>query len=128
MKKNWSILLGASLVTGIVGSIFLKNNSRKKPKELSEQTLYQSYKGNWWFVNRQKSTQHTLKIRENLSILIDDKQIDYVLLELTKERLVIQDEFGYHLIINSEHEKPITLYDEADDISYLLDVIVSFDS
>ncbi|MHC5226745.1 DUF4828 domain-containing protein [Enterococcus sp. LJL99] len=123
MKKNWSFLLGASLITGVVGSVFLKNKAKKHPTERSEQNLYQSYKGNWWFVNRQKATQHTLKIEENLSILIDGKKLRYALIELTKDRLVVQDEFGYHLIIQSEQAKPIALYDEADDATYPLEAI-----
>ena len=123
MKKNWSFLLGASLITGVVGSVFLKNKAKKQPTERSEPTLYKSYKGNWWFVNRQKATQHTLKIEEDLSILIDGKKLQYALIELTKDRLVVQDEFGYHLIVQSKQEKPITLYDEADDATYPLEPI-----
>lgn len=123
MKKNWSFLLGASLITGVIGSVFLKKKVKKQATELPEQTLYQSYNGNWWFVNRQKATQHTLKIEENLSISIDGKKLCYALIELTNDRLVIQDEFGYHLIVQSEHKKPIALYDEADDITYPLESI-----
>lgn len=123
MKKNWSFLLGASLITGVVGSVFLKNKAKKQASDRSELNLYESYKGNWWFVNRQKATQHTLKIEENLSILIDGKKLRYSLIELTKDRLVVQDEFGYHLIIQLEQAKPIALYDEADDATYPLEMI-----
>ncbi|MGX7244060.1 DUF4828 domain-containing protein [Enterococcus quebecensis] len=120
MKKHWSLFLGASLITGIAGSLFLK----KKQEKQVESTIPDSYKnyiGSWWFVNKQKATQHTLKVEDSLQILIDDRKLSYMLVELTNTRLVAQDEYGYHLIIQCIDRKPTSLYDEADDVTYLLE-------
>ncbi|MDA9472848.1 DUF4828 domain-containing protein [Enterococcus sp. 5H] len=121
MKKHWSLFLGASLITGIAGSLFLKKQQEKQQLEPDIPSLYKSYFGSWWFVNKQKATQHTLNIDEHLQILIDGRELSYKLVELTTKRLVIQDEYGYHLIIQCINKKPASLYDEADDATYVLE-------
>lgn len=128
MKKHWSLFLGASLITGIAGSLFLKKQKGKQSLEPDVASLYKSYLGSWWFVNKQKATQHTLKIDEHLRILVDDRELRYKLVELTVKRLVIQDEYGYHLIVQCINKKPASLYDEADDATYVLEAIDHSDS
>jgi hypothetical protein len=126
MKKHWSFFLGASVLTGIAGSLFLKRKQTRQSDALVP-NLYKTYIGSWWFVNKQKATQHTLKITDDLQIIIDDKKLSYALIELTNKRLVAQDEYGYHLIIQCLQEKPASLYDEADDTTYLLEEIKPLD-
>jgi hypothetical protein len=126
MKKHWSFFLGASVLTGIAGSLFLKKKQAKQADAIVP-NLYKSYIGSWWFVNKQKATQHTLKITEHLQIVIDGKKLSYALIELTNKRLVAQDEYGYHLIVQCIREKPVSLYDEADDTTYLLEEIKALD-
>lgn len=121
MKKHWSLFLGASLITGIAGSLFLKKKQEKQQTDSVIPNLYKSYLGSWWFVNKQKATQHTLEIQDDLQIIIDGKNLSYVLVELTNKRLVAQDEYGYHLIVQCINELPASLYDEADDATYILD-------
>lgn len=124
MKKHWSFLLGASLLTGLAGSIFLKKKYETQPAA----TLYKIYTGSWWFVNKQKATQHTLEINEKLAITIDGKELNYLLIELTTHRLVAQDEFGYHIIIQCNNDSiPTSLYDEADDCTYILEPVLPID-
>ncbi|MEI5994894.1 DUF4828 domain-containing protein [Candidatus Enterococcus mansonii] len=120
MKKHWSLFLGASLITGIAGSLFLKKKQEKQA-ESSIPDSYKNYIGSWWFINNQKATQHTLTIENDLQILIDNRKLNYMLVELTNTRLVAQDEYGYHLIIQCIDRKPMSLYDEADDVTYLLE-------
>lgn len=127
MKKHWSLFLGASLITGIAGSLFLKKQQEKQQADSDIPTLYKSYLGSWWFVNKVKATQHTLKIEDDLQIIIDGKNLSYMLVELTNKRLVAQDEYGYHLIVQCLNDKPASLYDEADDATYVLEATNSFD-
>lgn len=121
MKKNWSLFLGASLITGIAGSLFLKKKQERQRSDSDIPNLYKSYLGSWWFVNKQKATQHTLTIEDDLQITIDGKKLSYMLVELTNKRLVAQDEYGYHLIVQCLKDKPASLYDEADDATYVLE-------
>lgn len=127
MKKHWSLFLGASLITGIAGSLFLKKQQEKQQPDIDIPNLYKRYLGNWWFVNKLKATQHTLKIEDDLQIIIDGKNLSYMLVELTSKRLVAQDEYGYHLIVQCLNGKPASLYDEADDATYVLEATNSLD-
>lgn len=127
MKKHWSLFLGASLITGIAGSLFFKKKQEEQQIDSDMLNLYKSYSGNWWFVNKLKATQHTLKIKDDLQIIIDGKKLNYMLIELTNKRFVAQDEYGYHLIVQCLNEKPTSLYDEADDATYVLEAIESLD-
>ncbi|MBP2098376.1 DUF4828 domain-containing protein [Enterococcus rivorum] len=128
MKKHWSFLLGASLLTGFAGSFFLKKKREIEQTELPANNLYKIYSGSWWFVNKLKATQHTLEIDDKLTITIDGKELQYLLIELNSQRLVAQDEFGYHLIVQcNRNSTPTSLYDEADDCTYLLEPVLSVD-
>lgn len=123
MKKHWSLVLGASLLTGVAGS-WLLNKKRKQSLAYSDiKQLSQLYAGRWWFVNQQKATQHTLTVHDDLSLSIDGKEISYNLIELTPKRFAVQDEYGYHLILQCLDKVPISLYDEADDATYPLEKI-----
>ncbi|WP_430602175.1 hypothetical protein IGJ02_002463 [Enterococcus sp. DIV0724b] len=127
MKKHWSLFLGASLITGIAGSLFLKKKQERLQTDADIPNLYKSYLGSWWFVNKAKATQHTLQIEDDLQIIIDGKKLSYMLVELTNKRLVAQDEYGYHLIVQCLNDKPASLYDEADDATYVLEATDSLD-
>ncbi|MBM7688928.1 DUF4828 domain-containing protein [Enterococcus ureilyticus] len=125
MKKHWSLFLGASLITGIAGSLFLKKKQEKPQADSIIPNLYKRYLGSWWFVNKQKAIQHTLKIENDLQMFVDGKKLSYMLVELTNKRLVAQDEYGYHLIVQCLNGKPASLYDEADDVTYVLEAVDS---
>ena len=107
MKKHWTFLVGASLLTGLAGSILWKKNKQLP----SPQELQHNYTGHWWFV----------EITSSFNVFIDGKQTHALLVELTPKRLVILDKLGYHLIIQCENGVPATLYDEADDETYTLE-------
>ncbi|MBO0473065.1 hypothetical protein IGL98_002687 [Enterococcus sp. DIV0840] len=127
MKKHWSLFLGASLITGIAGSLFLKKKQENQQTDSEIPNLYKRYLGSWWFVNKVKATQHTLTIEDDLQIIIDGKKLSYMLVELTNKRLVAQDEYGYHLIVQCLNDQPASLYDEADDATYVLEATDSLD-
>lgn len=122
MKKHWTLLVGASLLTGLAGSLLLKKKQGTSDAGTSKD-IQRIYIGQWWFVNKNKATQHTLEINSSFSLSIDGKKINSLLVELTPKRFVIQDEFGYHLIVQSEAGQPVSLYDEADDETYQLSAI-----
>lgn len=126
LKKHWSFLLGASLITGIAGSVFLKKKNASLPQD-SSINLSKQYSGQWWFVNPNKAIQHTLAIDEHFSVQIDKRKLNALLIELTEKRMVIQDEFGYHLIIQCKNRQPVSFYDEADDSTYSLEPVISID-
>lgn len=104
------MLLGASLFTGLVGSFALKKNRQDTQEDY---TL--KYVGEWEFFDADKKTAHRLTIQPSLAISIDRQEIKVSLIELTKNRLVLQDEYGYHLIVQTNDDQNATLYDEADD-------------
>ncbi|MHC5372645.1 DUF4828 domain-containing protein [Enterococcus sp. LJL120] len=109
MRKKWPLVLGASLLTGLVG---LATFPKKAPK--TKDDVLNSYVGNWQFNDHRKQT-HSLKIESTFSITIDDKLLKAVLIELTKEKLVLRDEYGYHIVVQLLGDGQATLYDEAED-------------
>lgn len=119
MKKNWPLVLGASLLTGIIGAIALP-----KKKNTTTPEVYQAYIGSWQFLDAYKKLR-TLTITSSLEITVDEKPVKVVLIELTPQRLVLRDEYGYHVIIQKNQDNDVTLYDEADDREYLLKRIAS---
>lgn len=74
-----------------------------------------------------KATQHQLLIDDQLQIQIDGKKLTFSLIEWNLKRLVVQDSFGFHLIIETKNDIPYTLYDEADDRTYLLEKVLPID-
>lgn len=110
MKRKWHVFLGASVIAGALG-LFL----RKEEAVSEDPSLL--YVGSWSFFHPKEAKSHVLTIYPDLSIRIDGKEIVYQLIELTKTKLTIQDQFGYHLVIKTEKGVPATLYDEADDAS-----------
>lgn len=116
-KKHWSVFLGLSVVAGVASSLLL----RKNKKSANQLTLQQHYQGSWWFIDQHHKVQHSLDISADLSVKIDDHLFPAELLELTTERLVLRDQYGYHLIINCRELMPYDFYDEANDMTYLLE-------
>lgn len=116
MKKKWPILLGASLVTGFIGSLALRKKEESPANDISSY-----YVGSWWFIDKAKKSQHKLTIKQDLLALIDDNPIKGTLIELTAARMVLRDQYGYHLIVTLEEMQPVSLYDEADDCHYPLE-------
>ncbi|OSH08773.1 hypothetical protein EFDM72_2307 [Enterococcus faecalis] len=70
-------MVGASLLTGLAGSILWKKNKQLP----SPQELQHNYTGHWWFVDVKKATQHTLEITSSFNVFIDGKQTHALLVE-----------------------------------------------
>ncbi|KAF1297161.1 hypothetical protein BAU15_06320 [Enterococcus sp. JM4C] len=112
MKKRFPLILGASLI-GLAGSLILR---KKKPGSSEDYSLFE---GDWRFYDKNKEL-HTLAINKDYSLIIDDHAVKTLLVELNMNRLVFQDEYGYHLIIEAPIDQPAYFYDEADDERYKL--------
>jgi len=116
VRKHWRFLVGASI---LAGSLLLKK--KQAPIKIpSTEDLQEIYIGEWFFVDPAKGTKHILEIQPTFALAVDGKKIQAQLIELTTQRFVVQDEFGYHLIIHCQNGKPANLYDEADEHTYPL--------
>ena len=111
MKLKWPVFISAaSLGAAAVTSKFKRKYEKKD--------LNRIYVGSWEFTHPKELKHHTITIYPDLSIILDGTAIIYQLIELSEQKLAIQDQYGYHLLINTENGTPATLYDELDDISF----------
>lgn len=117
-KKHWSLVLGFSLMAGVASSLLLRKNKQDTSDHIP---LQNNYQGTWWYIDQQHQVQHSLKISADFSLQIDGRDFPNELLELSPERLVLRDQYGYHLIINCHKQQPIEFYDEANDCTYHLE-------
>lgn len=111
MKIKWPFFLGASVLLGAVGSTALHTD------KLQTKELVARYLGTWNFSYPKEKSTHTITIYPDLSIVIDHKAVVYQLIELSEHKFAIQDQLGYHLMIQTENGLPVTIYDEADDVT-----------
>ena len=118
-KKHWSLLVGLSVVVGVASSLLIKKEKDKSEASLA--SLKKLYAGKWWFVDQQNKVQHNLDISEDLALLLDGRNFKPKLLEITPEKLVLQDDYGYLLVFSQPQATKITFYDEANDQTYLLE-------
>lgn len=110
MRLKWPVFLSAtSLGVAAVSSKFIR---RREAKDLNSM-----YVGSWEFTHPKEHKHHTITIYPDLSIILDGTAIIYQLIELSEKKLAIQDQYGYHLIINTKNGMPESLYDELDDVS-----------
>lgn len=109
MVKKWPFVLGASAAS-ILAGVFLHKKTQPE-----DQTFL--YVGTWTFRYPGKDQIHKIEIREDLAITVDGKPVAYQLVELSADKFVIQDQFGYHLILSTKDGIPHQLYDEADDLT-----------
>lgn len=118
-KKRWPVFIGLSVAVGVVSSLFIKK--QQEDKQVQREKLIQLYAGRWWFVDQLQKVQHTLEITSELSLIIDGRTVKVDLMELSEERLVLRDEYGYHIIFSQPKTEPLKFYDEANDQSYTLE-------
>lgn len=112
-KRPWPFVVGASLAGVAYGLV------TKKKKQDLKNNWAKKYVGKWQFKN--KNQINILEITSDFHILVNDKKLAGVLEELSQEQLVWQDNFGYHIKILADDKAPVTIYDEADNVTYLLE-------
>ncbi|MDR0922188.1 MAG: DUF4828 domain-containing protein [Lactobacillales bacterium] len=120
MKKGWQVLLSASVLAGVVGSLFIRKNRGTDSSRLEE--LKNKYVGKWQFNNNHKKN-HTLTISKKFELAIDEQPVKGLIIELNKDNLIVQDKYGYQIKILTNGNNPVSVYDEADDATYILDKI-----
>ncbi|GED82797.1 DUF4828 domain-containing protein [Latilactobacillus curvatus] len=76
------------------------------------------YAGHWSFNDNQTRKKHTLEITPNLLVQIDHKPLSGQVISLTENELVFLDHYGYQLKITCENQRPVSVYDEAEDMDY----------
>ncbi|KRM21002.1 DUF4828 domain-containing protein [Latilactobacillus graminis] len=76
------------------------------------------YAGHWSFNDTQTRKTHTLEITPNLLVQIDHKPLSGKVISLTEHELVFLDHYGYQLKITCEDQRPVSIYDEAEDMDY----------
>lgn len=113
MKKHFPLVIGASLLTGLAGSILL----RKKQSVHSEN--YRRFIGEWQYKKGRTGNPIAVTVTDKYQILFQDQLEPTTLVELTPSRLVLLDKLGYHIIFEEKNNQ-LTFYDETEDKTFSL--------
>lgn len=106
--------------TPIVGNMLHSRILKKNTPSSSLTDLKQQYIGNYQFTPRNRIKVHKVIITDELELSVDGKPISGTVIELSKARLVIEDKYGYKIIIRTDGNRPISILDETDDELYTL--------
>lgn len=112
LKKKLPVVLGLSLLTGLVGSIVVKRTSKTEEN-------YQTFVGDWAYYPFTNRPALGLTVTKTYQLIIGKRQEAATLVELTPDRLVLLDHLGYHLVFE-KRENEIYFYDETADREFLL--------
>ncbi|HBO46899.1 DUF4828 domain-containing protein [Pediococcus parvulus] len=114
MVKLKSIgLFAASFVTGILASRKLhENDVSEKP----ENPLF--FVGTWNYRTNDSRRIHTIEIRPNFDLLIDNRPIKAKVENWDKYTITFLDSYGYHIRIRANDERPVSIYDETENETY----------
>lgn len=96
------------------------NRSSRKPTEPNVSPMI--FVGAWTLRAANSKRGHSLLIGPDLTVAIDNHPIPGSVEKLTARQMVFLDRYGYHLIIKCNDKQPIELYDEADEMSYEIDI------
>lgn len=109
--KRKLFFLGASLLTGVVGTALLHR------KKINENTVH-LFAGDWFYRRRNNEKVH-LTVTPALDLYIQNKQQPVTIIDQTPYRLIFLDSMGYHITFEKKDEILFFL-DEAEDISFEL--------
>ncbi|KRL04019.1 hypothetical protein FD46_GL000022 [Liquorilactobacillus oeni DSM 19972] len=76
------------------------------------------YIGKWNFKDDINGRVHILQITKTLNILIDNRELPGKIVHLDEKELLFLDTYGYHLRVDVSEDRPISLFDEADNQVY----------
>lgn len=111
LKNHFKWALGLSVLTGLAGSLILKNKQNEKH--------YDSFIGEWTYQKRPNNRLITVTVTPEYRLMLQDRIEPVTIVELTPTRLVFLDRMGYHIIFEKTEQK-VTFYDETEDHTYLL--------
>lgn len=89
---------------------------RKKKKKIE---VKRNISGEWYFTDQNKHKHHLI-LSNNLNIIIDHNKLDTKLVENNPDSIVFIDKYGYILKIMIHNDLPVSIYDEAENVSYKL--------
>lgn len=118
MKKRFPILLGISVITGVVSSLVVRH--KKQPIT----NYYHDYVGTWRYQKNNRQPEVVVSVTPEYQLLFQDRPEPIAIVELSPHRLVFLDKMGYHIIFEKKGDK-LTFYDETDGTSYLLTPITA---
>lgn len=101
MKKHFPLLLGISILTGLVGTIFWHKNKQQPSVFI----------GSWFYQTPLEKVHFT--INDNWQLTRNLKPIQTTLVELTPEHLILLDELGYKLTFVLKDGR-LHFYDETE--------------
>ncbi|KRN63875.1 hypothetical protein IV83_GL000172 [Pediococcus inopinatus] len=112
VKPRNIALVVASFLTGILTS-----------KKLHEQDIPDPgnplfFVGTWNYRADDSDRIHTIEIRPNLDLFIDSHQVRVKVESWDKYTITFLDNYGYHIRIRANEQRPISIYDETDNETY----------
>lgn len=110
MKKRILYFLLAGMATVAGKKILDRNKQQVSFDHLNK------YCGQWTFTDKNQ-TSHELTITSDYSFLLDNRSLGTVLVEVTPEKLIVRDQYGFYLTFSYSD---MLLYDEANDATYLI--------
>ncbi|WP_071131802.1 DUF4828 domain-containing protein [Enterococcus timonensis] len=113
-KKAWPFVVGASIL-GLAAGLVAKKKLPDKKEAHPEKFI-----GHFEFTIPKPNAIHHLHVDQQYRIFINRQHVSGALQELSNDQLVWQDEFGFQIKIIADNNGPVSIYDEADDQTYLL--------
>ncbi|WP_412988399.1 DUF4828 domain-containing protein [Pediococcus siamensis] len=106
-------LITASFLTGILTSKKLHENDKSEPE-----TNPLFFVGTWNYRTNDSTRIHAVEIRPNFDLLIDNRPIKAKVEKWDKHSITFLDNYGYHVRITADENRPISIYDETDNETY----------
>ncbi|AVK62688.1 DUF4828 domain-containing protein [Lactobacillus sp. CBA3606] len=116
MKRRGAILFGLSLLAGLSSTLIRKQH----PSKTNRGDLAVFYAGTWTYRDEDHHRDHKLEIDPNMIIRIDGRAMPATVESISPSALVLLDKYGFHLEIKANEQRPVTLFDEADNRNYVI--------
>ncbi|BDZ30457.1 DUF4828 domain-containing protein [Lactiplantibacillus sp. WILCCON 0030] len=116
MKRRGAILFGLSLLAGLSSTFFRKQHTSKT----ATGDLAVFYAGTWTYRDEEHHRDHKLEIDPNMIIRIDGRGMPATVESISPSELVLLDKYGFHLEVKANEQRPVSLFDEADNRNYVI--------
>lgn len=116
MKRRGAILFGLSLLAGLSSTFLRKQHASKT----TTGDLAVFYAGTWTYRDEEHHRDHKLEIDPNMIIRIDGRAMPATVESISPSELVLLDKYGFHLQVKANEQRPVSLFDEADNRNYVI--------